>query len=277
LVENAPVSMDVVRAEFGLLIRNQELFQQFAERHEVVIEVRPGNPDSVRHLEQGALYKPWEVKPKTINHADVLLGVKREYRGLVGFFHETPRIRPGLTRYQRKIAERRRDRRVEERRTYAALMNELSTRPPGPGRYVVIDHVVYGYVSGQLRPVAGDHDLYDVYPVQGRRLPRETHLELIEQMRRTDMGVTHGTVVFWHDWTVRDQSSWKCRRKLIGQACQEGVIRFAPGQPMRWVKPATPLWHNETIWCPPVGKRSLHRAYQEQRAEEQHERMMART
>ena len=68
------------------------------------------------------------------------------------------------------------------------------------------------------------------------------------------MGVMHGTVVYWFDWAKRDKKERETRRKLMEQAQEEGVIRFAPGQPMRWVRPDTPLWRHETVWYPPAGE-----------------------
>jgi hypothetical protein len=249
---NAPLSRRIARAEFGLLIRNQKLFQKLADDLQVVIEVRPTNPESVRHLEAGALYKAREIKPKTIKAADVLLrGAKREDQGLVGFFLEPPEVKPGLTPRQLEIAEKRQADRATERQRYLELMKGLIAR----GQYAVEGIVVHGITAeGGKVPVAADYDLYDVYSAKGGRLPGGRHVELIEDMRRRDMGVMHGTVARWEDWAVRDQEEWDARAKLMAEAEKDGVIRFAPGQPMRWVKPSTPLWRGKAPWHPPVGE-----------------------
>jgi hypothetical protein len=255
--ENAPLSKRKARAEAGILMKNQRVFQQFANKHKVVIEVRLTNPESVRHLEAGALYKPREVKPKTINDADVLLGVPADKKGLVGFFEEEPSIQDerALDANRLAAARKRRLQRDDERQEHGAAMSELAARPTGVGRYVVVGRVVHGYTAkGQLRPVAGDHDLYDIYALDGRRLPHDEHLKLIEDMRQKNFGVMHGTVVYWYDWAKQDPAEWQTRRKLMAQAEEEGVIRFAPGQPPRWVRPGTRLWPHETHWAPPAGE-----------------------
>src|SRR5436853_6259178 len=84
--ENSPLSRKKAQADYGVLIKNSRKFQRFADANNVIIEVRPTNPDSVRHLLRGAWYKPVDIKAKTINNADTFLGIEPEKKGLVGFF-----------------------------------------------------------------------------------------------------------------------------------------------------------------------------------------------
>jgi hypothetical protein len=243
--ENAPLTAEEAREEAGLLLRSQQMFQRYADQHKVVIEVRLTNPESVPHLEAGALFKAREIKPKTINAADVLLGLPPDKRGLVGFFLEGPPDPDtlGLTPAQLAIAQPRYEQRLTEWRRHRAAMDKLAEGPDAPGKYVVEDNVVYGFTQkGKKEAVAGDHDLFDITTLEGKHLPEADHLALIEDMRQKNFGVMHGTVVYWKDWGKRDADEWRSRRDLIAGALQEGMIRFAPDQPMRWVKPGTRIW-----------------------------------
>lgn len=228
------------RLQAGLPIKSQRAFQHFANSRHVVIELRPTNPESVPHLENGALYKPEEVKPKTIKDADVLLGVPPSKKGLVGFFPEgPPKPLPGLSEPNLQIAWARYQMREIECRNLAAKMRELARKPPGLGRYEVIDHVVYGYTAeNALKPVAADHDIYDIYAPNGQRLAHDEHARLIDDMLNEQFGVMHGPV---SEWSTQGSAEREMRRKLMEQAQQEGVIRFAPHEPMRWTSPST-LW-----------------------------------
>lgn len=239
---NTPLTAEEAREEAGLLLRSQQMFQRYADEHKVVIEVRLTNPESVPHLEAGALFKAREIKPKTINAADVLLGLPADKRGLVGFFPDGPPdpATLGLTPEELVIARARYGQRKAETEKYGAGLARLNAGPDAPGKYVVEDNVVYGFTpQGKKAPVAGDHDLYDITTLEGKHLPEADHLALIEDMRQKNFGVMHGTVVYWKDWGKRDVDEWNSRRDLIAGAMKEGVIRFAPGQPMRWVTPGT--------------------------------------
>jgi hypothetical protein len=241
---NAPITAEEAREEAGLLLRSQRMFQRYADERRVVIEVRLTNPESVPHLEAGAMFKARPIKPKTINAADVLLGLRPETRGLVGFFSAGPPDPAGLglTPAELAIAGPRYEQRLAEWRKYRAVMDELAERPDGPGRYVVEDNVVHGFTAQGRRPVAGDHDLFDITTLAGKHLPEDDHLALVQDMMQKGFGVMHGTVVYWKDWEKRDVDEWTARRDLIAGALKEGVIRFAPGQPMRWVLPGTRIW-----------------------------------
>lgn len=70
---------------WGILEHNQRMFQAVADRYGIVIEVRPSNPESVDWLKLGGVPKPPDIKMKTINPMDVVLGAK-EMVGAVGFF-----------------------------------------------------------------------------------------------------------------------------------------------------------------------------------------------
>ncbi|RBQ14982.1 hypothetical protein DP939_37995 [Spongiactinospora rosea] len=254
--ENSPLSRKKAQAEYGILVKNSRKFQRFADRNQVIIDVRPTNPDSVRHLIRGAWYKPVDIKAKTINTADTFLNIAPEKKGLVGFFvHPVPE--PKVANLAEKDAQTGWNRyrmRVDERAKYGPKMRALARKPLGPGRFNVIGHVVHGYDEYKRpHPIAGDHDLYDIRRPDGSEIPRDEYDLLIEDMRRGKFGVMHGAVARWDP----EPEEREMRDKLVRQhqrGGDEGLVRFAPGQPIRFVVAETPPWTDPRPWVPPAGR-----------------------
>ena len=255
--ENSPLSRRKARADYGILIKSQKRFQEFAEQHDLIIEVRPTNPHSIRHLEAGALFKPVDIKAKTINKADTYLGVEPEKLGLVGFFlkHPPEPKKQGLTKQERAAGKKRYRMRTEERQTYLEKMKKLSRKHRGPGHFEVIRYVVHGYTeTNQQKPIAGDHDLYDLRRADGSEMSREDYDLFIRAMQQRKFGVMHGAVV---RWDPEDPVDREMKEKLVAQhrrGGEEGLVRFAPGQPMRFVYAETEQWTRPHIWVPPAGE-----------------------
>jgi hypothetical protein len=255
--ENSPLSRKRAQADYGVLIKNSRRFQRFADANNVIIEVRPTNPDSVRHLMRGAWYKPVDIKAKTINDADTFLSIEPEKKGLVGFFiNSVPQPkRRNLGKEDIEAGRKRYRMRVEERREYGQKMQKLARKHPGPGRFEVIGHVVHGYDRDKARhPIAGDHDLYDIRRPDGTEIPQAEYDLLIQDMRDGKFGVMHGAVV---RWDPDDPHEKEMRDKLVRQHQRgggEGLVRFTPGQPMRFVVAETPLWTDRHPWVPPAGR-----------------------
>jgi hypothetical protein len=255
--ENSPLSRKKAQADYGVLIKNSRKFQRYADANNLIIEVRPTNPDSVRHLMRGAWYKPVDIKAKTINNADTFLSVEPEKKGLVGFFvNAVPQPkRRNLGRDDVEAGRKRYRMRVEERLEYGQKMRTLARKNKGPGRFEVIGYVVHGYDENRVRhPIAGDHDLYDIRRPDGTEIPADEYDLLIQDMQNRKFGVMHGAVVRWnpddpHEKVMRD--------KLVRQHQRgggEGLVRFTPGQPMRFVVAETPLWTDRRPWVPPAGR-----------------------
>jgi hypothetical protein len=255
--ENSPLSRKKAQADYGILIKNSRKFQRFAEANDLIIEVRPTNPDSVRHLMRGAWYKPVDIKAKTIQKADTYLGIEPVKMGLVGFFVKAvpqPKRR-GLEPSDVAAGQKRYRMRVEERQEYGFTMMKLARKRKGPGRFEVIGYVVHGYDKNKVRhPIAGDHDLYDIRRPDGTEIPDDEYDLLIEDMRAGKFGVMHGAVV---RWDPDDPHEKEMRDKLVRQhqrGGDEGLVRFTPGQPMRFVKAETPQWTDRRPWVPPAGR-----------------------
>ncbi|PPK65551.1 hypothetical protein V5P93_005024 [Actinokineospora auranticolor] len=255
--ENSPLSRKKAQADYGVLVKNSLKFQRYADQHNLIIEVRPTNPDSIRHLTRGAWYKPVDIKAKTINYADTFLSVEPEKKGLVGFFLNAVPL-PKRRNLGKKDIEAGRNRyrmRVAEHHEYVGKMRKLARNPEGPGRFEVIGYVVHGYDEHKVRhPIAGDHDLYDIRRPDGTEIPLDEYNLIIQDMASRRFGVMHGAVVHWDP---DDPHEREMRDRLVRQHQRgggEGLVRFTPGQPMRFVAAETPLWTDQRAWVPPAGR-----------------------
>lgn len=231
-----------IEREFGIIARNQRAFQSFADRRDLVIDVRPTNPSSVPWLHEGALPKPQAIKAKTINDHDVLLGADPDSRGLVGYFRpgELP-PRGEMSEADHAALARRREERLAEFDTYADTMAELGRRDVGDGRFEVDNGVVYGYDrDGVRRPVAGDHDIFDIRRTDGSRLSPAEYDRLIESMVARNMGVQHGAMTYWQP---TKESDIRIAEKIMSAHGPGGepLVRFAPRTPPRLVDSETPV------------------------------------
>src|SRR5439155_1394173 len=146
-------------------------------------------PDSVRWLKRGALYKPVEIKAKTLDRRDVLLGVVAALKGLVGFFKPRLLVRGTLSAEDFATAKDRHGHRRLEQETYGPKMRELAKKPIGPGRFeaagTVEDPVVYGYDADRVR---GDGPVTPDVLAERRQLMDEGNRLRIEVRALDDAG-----------------------------------------------------------------------------------------
>jgi hypothetical protein len=188
------------------------------------------------------LYKPENIKAKTIDDRDILLGVDPAKEGLVGFFRRlSAPTRLGVPEGKYETVKKRYEQRVEEIKKYGPKMAELEARPTGPGRFVVEDDVVYGYdAHGVRRPIAGDHDMFQIVNADGTELSKTEYNILVEDMKLGKFGVQHGAV---RQWETVTKDEYDMRELLLKQHERggEGLVRFAPHRRPRFVYAETPI------------------------------------
>ncbi|WP_280397925.1 hypothetical protein [Nocardia carnea] len=223
-----------IESRYGIPAARQQEFQAYADRNDLMIYVRPTNPDSVRWIQDGSPGKPELIKLKTINALDVELGAPADRQGLVGYFR-FPESGPGDLRLPERgtIPEQHWNRlraRLDQR------MHEYRTLQPnmaahiGAGRFQVHDGVVYGRdAEGEMRPLTGDHDLFDIRHADGRRLTPEENFLHFDQAHLRDMGVEHPPLAHWNPITAGD---WGEYRRLMDSHGPDGepLVLFAPRQ-----------------------------------------------
>lgn len=190
-----------VEPVFGMPTENARKFQQVAAEQDLIIDVRATNPHAVAWLRRGALPKPEAVKAKTIDDFDVRLGAARRHRGLVGYFKpELP-----LVDLDDRLLRRYDQRRVE----FEALRDKMAGFDRR-GEFVVRDGVVHGFDrDGRLRPLTGDHDVFDIRASGGAGLTRRRYDRAVATMMAMDMGVTHGAHMYWRPTTRSDRAMFE--------------------------------------------------------------------
>ncbi|MFL3871373.1 hypothetical protein LT966_33020, partial [Streptomyces griseobrunneus] len=191
------------RHAYGIPEKNFGKFRDVARDRNVVLDVRPSNPASARWLDAGAIPKPQEIKAKTIDAVDVLLGADADHRGLVGYFRPVLPAEGSVAPDVLDQVVSRFNQRSTEFHELAGKMAQFESE----GRFFVHDGVVFGVAEGGARrPVAGDHDVFDASYPDGSRLTPQDHDALIDDMRARDMAVVHGAHMFWNPPTAFDKS-----------------------------------------------------------------------
>jgi hypothetical protein len=217
----------------GILVRNQRKFQALADAEGLTIDVRPTNEDAVPWLHLGGIPKPPAIKAKTISGLDVQLGADERFKGAVGFFQPVlpPRGSMSDADWNRLVA--RYEQRMDEQAELGPKMANLATHKVGEDRFEVHEGVVYGYDSGGvLRPVTGDHDMFNIRRQDGSQLSGGEYTNLVNELVDRDMGVQHGAHMYWQpdtDWERTNVYEPIVQQHMPGG--KEQLVRFAPGQP----------------------------------------------
>lgn len=218
--------------ELGIPRETYDSFVKFAEKNKVVIDVRPTNPHSVKHLKAGAHPKPEAIKAKTVQEEDLLLfdGLGQNDLGTVGYFKPKPLDqvkRPeGMTPEAWAEVQKRHAKRAEEFNTFKsdmeALKKEGKVADFGP------DGGVIKHPDG--KPYAGDHDVYNVRSSEGKDLTLEERVAVTDQMKKDVHGVEHGAHL---DWEAKTPKEKKIKEGIIndhtsGHKDSEGLVRIHP-------------------------------------------------
>ncbi|WP_069738630.1 hypothetical protein [Streptomyces sp. EN27] len=224
-VNSLTVNAYTARHTYGIPEKNFTKFRDVARDRNVVVDVRPTNPSAPKWLDAGAMPKPQDIKAKTVNEIDVLLGADAGTIGLVGFFRPVLPAEGSVPHGAWDRVVSRFNQRSTEFRELAGKMAQYEAE----GRFVVQDGVVYGVdEAGDRRPITGDHDVFDVSSPDGSRLSHPDHDALIDEMRAKDMAVVHGAHMFWNPPTAFDKSVFD---KIVGShqgPSGEPLLRFTP-------------------------------------------------
>ncbi|WP_427924629.1 hypothetical protein [Streptomyces sp. cg40] len=222
--DSGVVSPDVARSQYGMPEKNFGKFRKLARDQNLVIDVRPTNTAAPDWLDQQKLPKPKEIKAKSVNDLDVLLGAKGEHRGLIGYFKPVLPERGNHDDRTWEQLERRFRQRAEEFEVLAPVMADLQDE----GRFKVEDGLVYGRVGADnWTEITGDHDVFDISTPGGTRLKGERYDTVVNTMMASDMAVMHGAHMDWEPTTPFSKGIFS---KIV-ESHQEGgepLLRFRP-------------------------------------------------
>ncbi|WP_330183378.1 hypothetical protein OHB26_06845 [Nocardia sp. NBC_01503] len=193
--EPMPLTSQEIQQEHGIPEKNQRIVKEYTEVHDLLIEVRPTNVDSVPHLQEGAMPKPMDVKDKTINQDDVDLGAPEWAKGLVGRFEPGRLKLPEEGTVSPERMEQLRDRLAKRDKDFEAYRDHMQRL--GARYRVTDDGIVEGLFKGKYQPITGDHDLFDIRHADGTRLTADELRFHEEALVQLDAGIQHGPHVYW--------------------------------------------------------------------------------
>ena len=197
---------DIVSAEqVGMMRQATVEAQRVARRPRdgapdgTLIWTRPSNIDGLAWRQQGHPPKGMEIKSKTINDVDVILGAEPGTQGLVGFFEPVLPSRAGFDPpFFARIEERFEHRMDEFNGTIGQHMRDLESS--GQVRFddgVVVDTGLYGNTG---RGITGDYDLFEITDLDGNRVSTAVYDEIVgELMNAPSFQALHGAHMRWRD------------------------------------------------------------------------------
>ncbi|MFF2230457.1 WXG100-like domain-containing protein [Streptomyces anulatus] len=224
-VNSLVVNAYTARHVYGIPEKNFDKFRDVARDRNVVVDVRPTNPSAPNWLDAGAMPKPQDIKAKTVNEVDVLLGADAGNVGLVGYFQPVLPDRGSVPvdAWDRVVS------RFNQRSTEFHELAGKMARYEADGKFTVHEGIVFGFDGeGERRPITGDHDLFDVSSPDGSRISHPAHDALIDEMRAKDMAVVHGAHMFWNPPTAFDKSVFDKIVTSHQGPSGEPLLRFSP-------------------------------------------------
>ncbi len=233
-----------------------------ADKHGVIIDLRPTNAASGPLIESGAAVpKPSYVKNKTLNEMDRLLGAKGQ-PGTVG--HYMPQMPPkgNMTDAQyeqlKKLYESRKKEFLEE----SIHISKMKAQ----GKIDVKDGVIIDKKTG--KPLAGDIDIFDIRdPVSGKPLPRyqvdhkgnlildpatgqpklnPVREQIIKELKGGPLQAQHGAHMDWkydhlpsssHDAMIDNGVIGKHQAQIPIRDSAGNITGYKPGEPLVAVGP----------------------------------------
>ena len=212
----------------GYTSSSMKSIQRIANKFKARIITRPTNAAARRLLKSGqAVPKGMFVKNKTIGVLDTFLGASKKDIGKVGSF------KPKLSRQQikhlpkamrREIVKRYRQRSAEYTDQAQHLLDNRD-------RLYVKKGVVHDRLSG--KPFTGDIDVFDIRGANGKKLPPERILKIINELKKSNIktNIEHGAHVEW-DWeSIKDPEDRRIAKdiyeKIINAHTKDGSKSIA--------------------------------------------------
>jgi hypothetical protein len=178
-------------------------------KHGVRVRFRPAG--TARKLRKhGAVPKWEELKMKTINDDDILLGAPKSGKSQPGYFKPKlpdPKLKQAdPARYEQVM--KRYKQRDEEFRELAEKVKKYEK----DGDIVVQDGVVKDGATG--KDIAGDYDIFEILDKNGKRItdadPR--YNKIVDDLRGRRIGAQHGAHV---EWKPKDSFEIKIKEEII--------------------------------------------------------------
>ncbi len=178
-------------------------------KHGARVRFRPAG--TARKLRKSGAIPKWEeLKMKTINDDDILLGAPKNGKSKPGYFEPKlpdPKLQQANPeQYKRLMA------RYEQRKTEFRELAEKVKKYQQEGDIVVENGIVKDGPTG--KDIAGDYDIFEILDKNGKRItdtdPR--YNKIIDDLRGRRIGVQHGAHV---EWKPKDPFEKKIYEEII--------------------------------------------------------------
>lgn len=197
-------------ARTGMPVKNQQAIVDACKAHDVVIDVRPTNPQAPRRLAGSNLPKPESIKAKSINELDTFIGFRKDDVGLVGYMEPKPPVRSEVPPELWEQVQKRYAERLAEFKDLAPDMKNLALPPGARDQFAAVgfDKQVTVDASGVVRVVegsegkasvgfTGDHDIFQIANVDGSPVSGQKYNDVVVDLVQQRVGVEHGAHMHW--------------------------------------------------------------------------------
>jgi hypothetical protein len=203
----------------GVTTTSRKIIQNTADDFGVQIKARPTTPQAEQWLKSGkAAPKPMEIKAKTLNKMDELLGGPKNSEALAGYYK--PKLPPKEVMknlspdFQKKLVKQYQDRR-REFNNLAGKMKELEAS----GKYKVVDGRI---INKDGKFLTGDVDVFDVVNFDGSPVKESVKKQVLDSMaKKRGSNIMHEDLL---SWTTDDNAfNLKAKVKMINNARDGGA------------------------------------------------------
>lgn len=212
----------------GVTKTSQKIIQNTADDFGVQIKARPTTPQAEKWLNSGkAAPKPLEIKAKTLNKMDELLGGPQGKEGLVGYYK--PKLPPeGVMKNLSQETQKKLIQQYEERSKEFSKLADTMKQYEKSGKYTVADGVVYNK-NGKV--ITGDVDIFDIVNYDGSPVKESVKKQVIASMSsKKGSNVMHEGLMSWEKGGV--DFSQAAKDKMIDAATKstpgKGLTSYNP-------------------------------------------------
>ncbi len=253
---------DELAPQTGLTRGHIDELQTYTRNNDLNVTGRATNPYSAEHLANGtAVRKPLDIKIKTGNDLDVLLGANARDRGVVTLFEPKMPKTAGMSDELIDALKSRRKERIKEWNDYKDAWVARGERTMSFGGTTRPQRLMNGrlevMVDGQWKSIAGDFDLVNITRADGTPLSAVEFNRHVDEMVQRGLIEHGGEVRLMTDimrnnphppgtkaWLEEAAEVWRLRNKLenayaegefvLGIHATEGLHRAADPDLLRW-------------------------------------------
>ena len=212
----------------GVTKTSQKFIQNTADDFGVQIKVRPTTPQAEKWLNSGkAAPKPMEIKAKTLNKLDELLGGPKNSDGLVGYYK--PKLPPKDV--MKSLSRETQEKIVEQYKARSREFNNLADKMAkleAKGEFKVVGGRV---INKNGKFLTGDVDVYDVVNFDGKPVSESVKKQVLDSLiKKQGSNVMHEDLLSWKEGGI--DFSAKAKEKMIEAAMQDkegkGLTSYNP-------------------------------------------------